>query len=157
MKKTKIALNILIISIVFFSYVPVWAQGRGIVEKKREKIENLKIHYITDQLELNTMEAQDFVPLYKEYMEKRNKAQKEYRIRYAMWNNNIDVLTDEQCVELADSRIAQIQKTLDIQKEYHARFKKMLSPLQLVKLYEAEKTFQKLLLKRIRENRHPEK
>ncbi|MEP2238753.1 MAG: hypothetical protein ABJI22_10375, partial [Maribacter sp.] len=50
------------------------ATSFSFAQKKQdwEKINTLKVAFITEKLSLNTKEAQDFWPVYNEYQEKRN-------------------------------------------------------------------------------------
>ena len=69
-----------------------------------------------------------------------------------MHNKNIDIntLSDEQLIKMANSEFDQQQKMLDLRKKYHQEFLKILSIKKVMLLYEAEKDFRKELLKKLR-------
>jgi len=64
-----------------------------------------------------------------------------------------DKISDKEASALADQQIIQMQKMLDVKKAYHAKFKEVLPPKKLLKLYDAEKGFRKQLLKQIHQNK----
>lgn len=138
---------------LFFMYQPVSGQPDQNPEKSREMIQAHKIAFITDRLDLTPDEAQRFWPVYNEYQDKREVVQKEMFRDFDLKNIDIDALTDEQATEVADNQIIKAQKLLDVQKEYHIRFKEVLPSKKVLKLYQAEKEFQHELLRKIRDER----
>jgi hypothetical protein len=130
---------------------------RNNFQEKRQKIENLKIAFLTEKLNLHPKEAQEFWPVYNEFSKKKTEIQKEYRQKYLRWNLKPENLTDAQLTELAGSRLIQAQRLLDLRKEYQVKFKEILPPIKVIRLYEAEKQFQKLLLKKVKEQQRNEK
>ncbi len=65
---------------------------------------------------------------------------------------NIDALTDKQAEELADQEIKHMQQMLDLKKEYHNKFKSVLTSKKLLKLYQADKDFKKDLVRHVRKH-----
>jgi hypothetical protein len=131
----------------------VFAQpGRG-MQHRRGQIEAQKIAFITKELELTPQEAQVFWPVYNEFDAKRRALRDSFHSNVVKADKNIDELTDKEASELADGQIIQSQKLLDLRKEYHAKFKSALPIRKVLKLYEAERGFQKELLGQIRGNR----
>jgi len=137
----------------FFPGQPASAQPEQKPDKPREVIQAHKIAFITDRLDLTPDEAQRFWPVYNEYQDKREMVQKEMFRDFDIRDMDIDALTDEQATEVADNQIIKSQKLLDVQKEYHIRFKEVLSAKKVLKLYKAEKEFQHELLRKIRDDR----
>ncbi|MEO8962606.1 MAG: hypothetical protein ABI325_12035 [Ginsengibacter sp.] len=97
-----------------------------------EKIQALKIAFITQRLELTSAEAEKFWPVYNEYEVEIN------NLRIS--NKTGDVLDNEQ-------------KLLDIKKKYSPRFEKILGPQKLNKFFIAEKEFRNVLIKRLKTQR----
>jgi hypothetical protein len=138
--------------IVLLSYT-AYAQSKTLSQPQREKIEAQKMAYITQQLELTVPEAQAFWPVYNQFNEKRRTMRHDLGRNVRSANHDIDNLSDKDATALADAQIIEAQKLLDLRKEYHARFKSILPPKKVLKLYEAERGFQKELLSQIREHR----
>lgn len=115
---------------IFASFSFVMAQNTN--SQRSEKIKALKIAFITQKLQLTSAEAEKFWPVYNQY---------DNEIRQLRMNNkNGDVLESEQ-------------KLLDIRKKYKPSFEKILGPQRLNDLYNAERDFRNLLIRRLKEQR----
>ena len=123
-------------------------------QKKREEINVEKIAFITKELNLSSQEAQIFWPVYNEYQSKIEEEMK--AMRSDKKSIDYDKISDKEAVALADQQIIHLQKMLDIKKMYHVKFKEVLPPRKLLKLYDAEQDFRKHLLKEVRQNRRNE-
>ncbi|MEO6843974.1 MAG: hypothetical protein ABI184_02310 [Ginsengibacter sp.] len=106
------------------------AQKEG--SQRSEKIQALKIAFITQKLHLTSGEAEKFWPVYNEYTDE---------IRNLRLNNKDgDVLGNEQ-------------RLLDIRKKYKPAFENILGPQRINDLFNAEREFRNVLIKRLKEQR----
>ena len=97
-----------------------------------EKIQALKVAFITQKLHLTPQEAEKFWPVYNQY---------ESEIRQVRGSKrNGDVLDNEE-------------KLLDIRKKYKPSFENILGPGRLNDLYNAERDFRNALIQRLKEKR----
>ena len=119
---------LLIILAILGSYSFTMAQnGNG-----RERIQALKVAFITQKLHLTSSEAEKFWPVYNQY---------DNEIMQLRANNkNGDILDNEQ-------------KLLDTRKKYKASFEKILGPERLNDLYKAERDYRNVLIQRLKERR----
>lgn len=118
---------LIILAIIGCSSFTMAQNGNG-----REKIQALKVAFITQKLHLTSAEAEKFWPVYNQY---------ESEITQLRANNrNGDVLDNEQ-------------KLLDIRKNYKSSFEKILGPQRLNDLYNAERDFRNVLIQRLKERR----
>jgi ABC-type phosphate transport system substrate-binding protein len=122
-------------------------------DDQREKIEAQKATFINEQLQLTPEEAQKFWPLYNQYNNSKGELTEAFFKDIRRFRPNDDAMTDKDASELADNYIRHAQKMLDIQKEYHQKFKEVLPPKKLLKLYNVEREFQRMLLKRLGEHK----
>jgi hypothetical protein len=104
-------------------------------EQRIEKIQALKIAFITQRLDLTSAEAEKFWPIYNDYEHELN------NIR--LNNRNGNVLDNEQ-------------KLLNIKKKYSPSFEKVLGPQKLNRFFIAEKEFRNVLIKRLKTQRSRE-
>lgn len=118
---------------------------------RREKVEAMKIGYITQQLELTPEEAQRFWPVYNQYTEKERALRKTHRAENKEAAENIDKMSDKEIEAMVDNEIIYRQKDLDLQKEYHKQFKAVLPPRKVAKLYRAEEMFKRELVRKLQE------
>jgi len=125
-------------------------QGNG---PQRARIDAQKIAFITDQLQLTPEEAQKFWPVYNQFNSQKEDLNKDYMQVNQKYRNNADAMSDKDATELADSYIKHAQKVVDLQKEFHGKLKDVLPPKKLLKLYNVERDFQRLLLQRLGERK----
>jgi len=144
MKYVKICL--LLISLLLVEISTTFAQ-----QDKKDKIEALKIAFITKRLDLTPKEAQLFWPVYNQYNDQFETMRKDRRKQYAGILDRIDSLPNKEVEALLEGEMAYKQKELDLTKEYHNELKKVLPLKKIAKLYVAEEAFKRELLRRIQE------
>lgn len=140
-------------ALLLFITTALAAQGPGNRQQNRERIEAQKVAFITEKLELTPAEAQQFWPVYNEFDAKRRELNKDFKKAVDPDNIDIDKMSDKEAEELADQTLLHAQKLLDLRKEYHAKFKSILPPKKLLKLYDTEREFQKMLMDRLRDKK----
>jgi hypothetical protein len=122
-------------------------------EQKKEKIEAMKIGYITQQVELTPEEAQKFWPVYNQMNNEIEALRKERKLSRENAKETFDVMTDADIEKLINDEMASRQKELDIHKKYVAQFKSVLPIKKLAQFYKAEEGFKRRLLEKIQEKR----
>ena len=120
---------------------------------QHKNIEAQRIAFITQKLELTPDEAKVFWPVYNEYDGKRHELKKSFKNGDDFDKLDIDKLTESEASKLLDEQIIQAQKFLDLRKEYHAKFKSVLPSVKVLKLYDAEREFQKVLIEKIKQHK----
>jgi hypothetical protein len=125
-------------------------QGNG---PQRERIDAQKVAFITDQLQLTPEEAQKFWPVYNQYNSQKEDLNRDFMQANMKFRKNADAMTDKDASEMSDSYIKHAQKIVDLQKEFHGKLKDVLPPKKLLKLYNVERDFQRLLLQRLGERK----
>ncbi len=119
-----------IITCILFSFSFVKAQDDE--GKRADKIQALKIAFITEKLSLTSDEAQRFWPLYSQYESEMKSLNRDK-------NNDGDVLDNEE-------------KQLNIRKKYRSQFIQVLGQPRMNTLFNAEREFRGILLQRLRNN-----
>jgi len=123
--------------------------------ERKEDIETLKIGFLTKKLDLTPEEAQRFWPVYNQFNDKMQDIRKKRREDNKEAKQKFEELSDKE-VELAvDNEMASRQKELDIQKEYHAKFKSVLPIKKVARLYNAEEQFKMELLNKLKDRKDP--
>lgn len=135
-----------ILSVLICFSVSAAAQEGG---SHHEKITAQRIAFITSKLDLTPTEAQNFWPIYNEYDQKQHQLMHETRSSMMLDPDKIDALTDKEASDIADSQVAVSQKMADLRKEYNSKFKSVLPAKKVLKLYNAEREFQKTLIDRL--------
>lgn len=111
---------------------------------KKEKIESLKIAFVTKKLDLSPEESQIFWPVYNQY-------QKEIgdlilQRRAARKDSEPDAIDEDLDIE---------GKIVDVRKKYRKEFSRVLSPEKINQFYQAEREFREELIKQLK-SRRPE-
>ena len=122
-------------------------------ESKADKVEAMKVGFITNKLELSAKEAQTFWPLYNEYNSKLEKLRKTKKSDFDDLKNKSENLTDKELETFINEVFASKQKELDLQKEYYEKYAKVLSVKKVAMLYQAENQFKRELLRKIKEKK----
>lgn len=114
---------LLVFSLCSFLIVNAQKKGGG-----DDKVQALKIAFITQKLELTTPEAQKFWPVYNEYEDDVKKLRR---------SNNGDVIERDE-------------KLLNIRKKYKVQFEKIIGAERTNKLYIIEGEYRNLLIKQLK-------
>jgi Skp family chaperone for outer membrane proteins len=108
----------------------------GQAQQRREKLESLKVAFISERLNLDTKTAEKFWPVYHQYEDEMRGA--------------IRQLRQSDTDPGADDLLEKEQRVLDIKKKYAPQFLKIISNDQLTSLYKAEREFRTMVLKKMK-------
>ncbi len=142
---------IFLITIGFISFVN--AQSAGLDVNKREKLEALKVGYLSEMLALTPEEAQTFWPLYNELEDKMRNIRKERRKNRKTARENFDQMSDKELTAAMEAELNFEQQELDLKREYNQKFSKVLPIRKIVQLHQAQDGFKRRLLKEAKEKR----
>lgn len=125
--------------------------GQAFGQKKNEeeirKIQDAKIAIITNRLDLTPDQAKGFWPIYNEFSKQRRDLHRSMR---QLISGKEGTRTDDQMMsnlkEVQDLK----QKELELEKVYQSKFLEVISAKQLVELYKAERSFNEMLIQRLR-------
>ncbi|MBJ6116619.1 hypothetical protein JAO76_00325 [Pontibacter sp. BT310] len=145
-------LLLLFICATTFATTAAFAQDRSSSSSKerRERVEAAKVAFLTDKMELTSEQAQKFWPLYNEYETKRRELLKAYRSGY---RQDVEELTEQEAKARIDGMFTTRERELALEQEYAAKYIRVISNKQLIKLYRGERDFTKLLLQRLDDSR----
>ncbi|HMJ68114.1 MAG TPA: hypothetical protein VK508_04430 [Cyclobacteriaceae bacterium] len=114
--------------------------------KAQEKINNLRIAYLTDKLSLTTDQAEKFWPIYREFAQERRRITTELRVAQGgIDKNNSDPKKQQALMDLS---LNVKQRLLDLEKDYSGRMLKVITAQQILNLRRAEGEFRDLLQQR---------
>jgi Skp family chaperone for outer membrane proteins len=146
MKKT------LLITILLLLTTSVFAQRQN----RFERIKALKTAYITEKVDLTSKEAEKFWPIYNKF-EKDLHQLKVVRRRNILMklrdNGGIDTISDSEAKEIKQE-VAELRANIFTkEQEKYSALDKVLSAKKILKLYGAEESFKKELMRLLREQR----
>ena len=140
--------NLIILLFVFFT-----SFSFSQTETKNDKVETMKIAFLTNKLNLTAKEAQLFWPLYNEYNQKMETLRKAKKLEYDEIKSKNGTPTDKEITAYMEEVFLTKQKELDLQKEYYNKYTKILSMKKVAQLYQAENQFKKELLRIIKDKK----
>jgi len=144
--------TITVLTLVLLFSATTFGQEEKSKRPSREKVKAMKIGYITEKLSLTSEEAQKFWPVYNEFEAKMNELRKKRKAAHKNFKADKE-LSDAETEKMVDSHIMAEQKELDIKKEYHSKYKAVLPIKKVAKLYRANESFKRDLLKKIRDHK----
>ena len=133
---TNMRFGVLILTLLLAG-TEAFAQQQPGAQSQHDKIEALRIAFISQQLNLSPAEAQRFWPVYNQYRSESEALQASYGAGAQL---------------TADKQLDLEQKKLDLKRRYKSQFEAALGTAKLNELYNLEHKFQEKL-KEIREQR----
>lgn len=121
-------------------------------ETKKEKIKALKIAYITKDLNLSSSEAEKFWPLYHSFDDKQYQLRmvKMRKVKRDLKSKPIENLSDAEANLLLNQIDDLEDEAYQNRKKLMAELRKIITPVKILKLKQAEDDFNKSLLKQYR-------
>jgi hypothetical protein len=116
-----------------------------------EKLNAYKIAFFTKRLNLTSQEAEKFWPVYNEFQNKRNSIQVERQSLNRNINQNELNMSEKEMIEAGDKHIALQVQEASLSQEYHKKFRDILSPVKILRLYQAENQYRLLLLNELKD------
>lgn len=108
-----------------------------------DKVEAMKVSFITKEINLTPSEAQSFWPLYNEYNDKVKSLRKGFKASYG---SKEDFKNDKEAEEFLNAEIKLKQTEVDLRKEYVEKFKKVIGAKKTAQLRKAEDKFIEIVL-----------
>ena len=145
----KITTRILAVALLAFHAADAQPSGKP----AKERIEAMKIGFLTERLDLTPDEAKVFWPVYNKYNDELESIRKAHRSSVEDARKDFDEMSDQEVEKQVDKEIAFRQNELDIMKKYHPQFKQVLPIKKVAKLYRSEESFKRKLLNMLQEKK----
>jgi hypothetical protein len=145
--------KLLIVGVWLMSGWSAMAQDQPETEqdpKTVEKINALRIAYISEKLGLTTEQAEKFWPVYREFSDKRKELRQELIGARKQLKQGQDPNTDERLMKLG---LELKQRELDLEKTYSERLLKVITAQQILNLRKAEGDFHQMIRDQIQQRR----
>jgi hypothetical protein len=131
----------------------VFGQGPGEDKEKEDKIEALKVGFITKELNLTATEAEKFWPIYNEMEGKMKEIRQSCRKINHDVRDSEDKISNEDAKKKLNTLFENDQKELDLKKEYSEKFIKIIGEKRTLKLLSLEHEFRRVLLERLKDRK----
>jgi|AntRauTorckE5430_2_1112549.scaffolds.fasta_scaffold07500_2 hypothetical protein len=137
----------IILLLITTGITTIFAQRHG---ASNEKIESFQVAFFTQKLNLTDNEAKAFWPIYNQYKVESKVLREKQR---KLLKSDFSGISDKELDKLVAKRFEIKQKQLDLEKQYHLKFKKVLPMEKIARLPHVERAFRSALLKKMRENK----
>ena len=114
----------------------------------KDKVEEIRVNFISEQLKLTSSESDKFWPVYNEYNDKIKAIRKNLRQSF---KKAPDELSDKEAEELYQLDLRSRQAELDVHKQYIEKIKAIIGAKKTVKLRVAEEEFKRKVMKAIKD------
>jgi hypothetical protein len=121
-------------------------------DDRAERIESLRIAFITEKLALTSKEAQNFWPVFNEFSSQMKSLKEKQRELGKQIRNKTDI-SDAEADKLIQDQLQLRQQELDLAKKYTAEFRKVLQVKKVARLVSLEDEFRQQMMQRLREGR----
>lgn len=132
--------GIILIPLLFISFLVKSQNG--------DRIQAMKVAYITNRVGLSTEESQKLWPLYNEFEKEEKAIRKQYQP-----NTNLAAMTDEEAEKAVDSYFVMEEKLLALKKKFYQDLRGFMPARRVLLFRKAEKQFNVELLKTLQERR----
>lgn len=120
-------------------------------ERIIEKMEAMRVAYLTNRLDLNTDESTKFWPLYNEYSRKRMELRKDlFELKK---DAKAKDLSEKESEKVVENQFITQEQELTLKKNYYEKFKAILPSQKLAKLEPAEMEFNREVIQKLKERR----
>lgn len=140
---------ILAVFLVCFAVALGYAQDDDLPEPQgqlAQRVEAMKVAFITDRLGLTPQEAQNFWPIYNQYEEEQKKIRQKYR-----FSSNFATMTDAEAEKMVEGNLEMEQQLLNLKRDYIQRMRKVIPVRKIALLGRTERDFREELVKKLKE------
>lgn len=117
----------------------------GFNQGNSEKIQKMKVTFLTEKLDLSVEEAQAFWPLYNEYENKKQELREKFKPAYKNQEFDVETLSESELQQFIDGKLEYDKAKLKLKTDYHESLKKIFSTKKIALLYSSEHDFKKYL------------
>ena len=119
--------------------------------EKKEKIEQLKIAFITKELELTTDQAEKFWPVYNEMAGKLKDERKTRKVLSTELKDGLETLSETDIKKKTNAVLDSEIKEAELKKEYTEKIAAIIGYKKATKLLSLEQRFKRELLNQLNE------
>ncbi|MCF8429646.1 MAG: hypothetical protein K9G64_05890 [Bacteroidia bacterium] len=117
--------------------------------QKGERLEAMKIGFITERLNLSSDEAKVFWPVYNKFTDDFKKLRQSSKGKISEEMADMPTMTDVEAEKVLNDMVNFKIQEADLLKKYASEFKKVLPVKKVVLLFKAENDFKRELLKKL--------
>lgn len=144
---------LLILALISPTTVLLAQPGGPVAAARQEQVKAAKIGFITRELNLTEEEAQKFWPVYNKFDNEREAHRRKMMALRLETGSSGDVMTDKEAEAAVEQYLQLRQEEVDLEKRFYQSVKKVLPSEKVALLFQAEKRFQRELLRNLQQRR----
>lgn len=152
MKTRNIFIAFLLVAAAFLTTLTVRAQETDTPPTRKERIEQLKIAFITRELDLSSEEAEKFWPVYNEMTDVLRKEKRQRRKLTKELKEGADSMDEATIKKKTEAVLNSEIKQAEQRKIYTNKLADIIGYKKVVKLLSLEQRFKQELLKKVNQN-----
>jgi len=121
--------------------------------EKQENLQQQKVSFFTENLQLTAAESTRFWPVYNDYQNRRDKITSDRNTLMKYFESNKTNMTEAEATELINKYIAFQQEETRLLESYTKKFQEFLPAKKVMRIYIVELDFKKWLLENLRQNK----
>nr|WP_315155271.1 sensor of ECF-type sigma factor [uncultured Flavobacterium sp.] len=131
--------------------VTIYGQNERLKEKK-DQIKAMKVAFLTSELNLTSVEAEKFWPVYNTYDDKQFELRHQKMKTYAKKLNegSLDNMSDKEALAFLNQIESTDEEQFLIRKKFNSALRNILPPTKILKLRKSEVDFDRKLLQQYR-------
>ncbi|MEM0575650.1 sensor of ECF-type sigma factor [Flavobacterium polysaccharolyticum] len=131
--------------------VTIYGQNERLKEKK-DQIKAMKVAFLTSELNLTSVEAEKFWPVYNAYDDKQFELRHQKMKTYAKKLNDgsLDNMSDKEALAFLNQIESTDEEQCLIRKKFNSALRNILPPTKILKLRKSEVDFDRKLLQQYR-------
>jgi hypothetical protein len=142
---------------ILFFLVLTWvctdSYGQNPVTKKSETLQQQKMAFFNDKLQLSPAESTKFWPIYNDYQNRRDKITRDRNTLMQYFESNQANMNEKEASELIQKYIAFQKQETELLDSYTSKFREFLPAKKVMQIYQVELDFKKWLLENLRQNK----
>lgn len=115
---------------------------------QNDRVEQLRVAFITKKIELTETESEKFWPVYNEYNDKVKAIRKNLRMSY---RKRVEPLSEQDAEDLYQLDLKSKQAEVDVHKLYSEKIKAIIGAKKTVRLRVAEEEFKREMINTIKD------
>lgn len=115
--------------------------------EQRERIEAMRVAFITREIQLTSKQAETFWPVYREMKAELDKVRGDGE---PIGKDPME-MDDAEAAKYLDQWFERRQQELHVRESYRDKFENVITPKQILALYQAENQFRRQMLRQVRQ------
>lgn len=125
-----------------------WAQGLNRFPVLRERIAQAKLKEVSKSLNLDQTTFKAFKPVYLAYEQEVADADLTKLAR--LIKIDVDSLNEQEADKMIRNQLETARKLIDLREKYYYQFRKMLTPKQIIRIYQTEAEIRRKVMQELR-------